>query len=333
MKEENVIMKSAIGVDIGGTNIKVVQVVADGSVLTSVIESTPAEPGVTSEEIKNTVMKILKDVVKDDVVGIGFGIAGIIDRKNGTVIKSPNIPSIDGLHAKEIFEQEFSLPVVVDNDANTYAYGEKWVGAGKNYSNFAVLTLGTGLGGGIIYKSELFEGHVEIGHITIEPRGRFCTCGSLGCLESYASGRAIIDRTISSLEGGTKSMLTECCDGNFYKVTPELIYKNALEGDNLSREVFRETGQYLGMGIANLVNIFSLEAVILGGGLIGAWDLFIEELKQEFMKRTLKPLTTNVEILKSTLKEDGGSIGAAGLILKITGQSGSPEIRSAQSSY
>jgi glucokinase len=316
-------MKSAIGVDIGGTNIKVVQVSADGSVLSSMIEPTPSQIGVTSESIRKTVAGMLKNVLTADVAGIGFGIAGIIDGKNGIVIKSPNISALDGFSVKDVFQKEFGLPVSVENDASTYAYGEKWVGAGKNFNNFAVLTLGTGLGGGVIYNGELFNGHVEVGHMIIEPRGRFCTCGSLGCLESYASGRAIIDRTISSLEGGTKSMLTECCDGNFYKVTPELIYKNALEGDNLSREVFRETGQYLGMGISNLVNIFNLEAVILGGGLLGAWDLFIEELKQEFLKRALKPLSTSVKILKSALQEDGGSIGAAGLILKITGQSGS----------
>ena len=296
-------MSSAIGIDIGGTNIKAVQVSETGNVLTSMTEPTPAETSVSPENIKNVLIKILKNILKDDVIGIGFGIAGLIDRKNGIVIESPNIPAINGFPVKEIFEKEFSLPVVVENDASTYAYGEKWIGAGKGFDNFAVLTLGTGLGGGIIYKGELFEGAAEIGHVVIEPQGRFCTCGSFGCLESYASGRAIVDRAISSLESGTKSMLAECCEGNFYKITPEVIYKNALEGDNLSREVFRETGQYLGIGIANLVNTFSLEAVILGGGLIGAWDLFIEDLKQEFLKRALKPLSSNVEILKTSLKE------------------------------
>lgn len=325
-------MNSVIGVDIGGTNIKVVQVSEEGNILSSMTEPTPTEPGWSSDSIKNVLIKILKNILKDNVIGIGFGIAGLIDRKKGIVIESPNIPAINGFPAKEIFEKEFALPIVVENDANTYAYGEKWIGTGMSFNNFAVLTLGTGLGGGIIYKGELFEGAAEIGHIVIEPQGRFCTCGSFGCLESYASGRAIVDRATSSLESGTKSMLTECCDGNFYKITPELVYKTALEGDNLSREVFRETGQYLGIGIANLVNIFSPEAVIIGGGLIGAWDLFIEELKKEFLKRAFKPLSTNVEILKTTLKEDGGSIGAAGLILKIIKRSGSSENISSQSS-
>lgn len=325
-------MKSAIGVDIGGTNIKVVQVSEEGNILTSMTEPTPTGHGGSSDNIKNVLIKILKNTLKDNVIGIGFGIAGLIDRKNGIVIESPNIPAINGFPAKEIFEKEFSLPVVVENDANTYAYGEKWIGTGKNFNNFAVLTLGTGIGGGVIYRGELFEGAVEIGHMVIEPQGRFCMCGSFGCLESYASGKAIVDRAISSLEGGTKSMLTECCDGNFYKITPELVYKTALEGDNLSREVFREIGQYLGIGIANVVNIFSPDAVILGGGLIGAWDLFIEELKKEFLKRALKSLSTNVEILKTILKEDSGSIGAAGLIFKVINQSGSSEKSAAQSS-
>jgi glucokinase len=261
-------------------------------------------------------------------MGIGFGIAGIIDREHGAVLKSPNIPALNNFAARDTFKNEFSLPVVLENDANMYAYGEKWIGAGKALNNFAVLTLGTGLGGGVIYKGELFEGHVEVGHMIIEPQGRFCTCGSFGCLESYASGRAIVDRVISSLERGTQSLLTECCEGNFYKVTPELIYKNALEGDSLSREVFRETGKYLGMGIANLVNIFNLEAVILGGGLIGALDLFIEDLKEEFFKRAFKSLTMNFEILKTTLKEDGGAIGAAGLVFKNVPSLGPPVVRS-----
>ena len=318
-------MKSAIGIDIGGTNIKVVRVSEKGEILTAVTEPTPAEPGKSPDKIKNVLLKILQNILNDSVIGIGFGIAGLIDRKNGIVIESPNISAINDFRVKEIFEKELSLPVVVENDANAYAYGEKWIGSGKNFNNFVLLTLGTGLGGGITYQGGLFEGAAEIGHMVIEPQGRFCTCGSFGCLESYASGRAIVDRIISALEGGTKSMLIECCDGNFYKITPELVYKTALEGDNLSREVFREVGLYLGIGIGNLVNIFSPEAVILGGGLIGAWDLFIEELKKEFFKRALKPLSADVRILKATLKEDGGSIGAAGLIFKTKNPSGSPE--------
>ncbi len=302
-------MKSAIGVDIGGTNIKVVQVSEQCEILASFTEPTP------STDMKNKLISIIKKVLKEDILGIGFGVAGIIDRKNGVVLESPNIPIINGFPVKETFEKEFSLPVEVENDANACAYGEKWVGAGKNFDNFVVLTIGTGLGGGVIYKGKLFEGAVEVGHMVVEPQGLFCACGSFGCLESYASGKAIVDRTVASLEKGVISILKECCEGNFYKITPELIYETALDGDNLSREVFREAGKYLGIGVANLINIFSPEAIILGGGLIGAWDLFIEDVKKEVSKRALNPLL-NVEILKTTLNEDGGSIGAAGLVFQ-----------------
>jgi len=320
-------MKMAIGIDIGGTNIKVVLVSENGVVLTSQSHPTPSEGH--NENIKDLLLRVLKGIINEealrtfsqgsagvnDIAGIGFGIAGIIDRKNGTVIYSPNIPAINKLQIKDIFEKEFSLPVVVENDANACAYGEKWVGTGKDFDNFIVLTLGTGLGSGLIYKGKPYEGAIEAGHMVIEPSGRPCTCGSSGCLESYASGRAIVDIATSALEKGTESILTQFSDGNYYKITPEDIFKAALEGDSLSRELFRPFGQYLGIGIANLINLLSPEAVIIGGGLVGAWDLFIEGLQKEVSRRALKPLAVNVRILKTILSKNCGSLGAAGLAL------------------
>ncbi|MBI4825562.1 MAG: ROK family protein [Nitrospirae bacterium] len=323
-------MKVAIGVDIGGTNIKTVIVSKEGAVLASRKYPTPSVPkdrsvnaadlftGVLERFLKEESVAALLTPASTEIVGIGIGIAGLIDSKNGVVIESPNIPSINGFHIKEAFEKGFSLPVTVDNDANTCAYGEKWVGVGKNFNSFIMLTLGTGLGSGFIYNGELFTGSFETGHIVIEPNGRLCTCGNLGCLESYASGRAIMERVISSLEKGEASMLTESCGGSFYKITPELIYKTALDGDSLCRKAFREFGHYLGIGIANLINLLSPDAVIIGGGLVGAWELFMQDLQQEASKRSFDPLYANVKIIKSTLTEECGSIGAAGLIFRAT---------------
>jgi glucokinase len=319
-------MKIAIGIDIGGTNTKIILAAEDGRVLQSLQFLTLAASGAGTERFEDLLIKNIRDFLNDEktktlisnikIVGIGIGVAGIVDRNNGKIIKSPNIASADGLPIREIIEKEFSLPVIIENDANAYAYGEKWIGAGRQIDSFIVLTLGTGLGGGHIYNGELYEGPFEIGHIIIEPNGRFCPCGSHGCLESYASGRAIIDRAITSIESGTKSSLVGCCDGNYYKITPELVFQEALDGDNLSREIFREVGHYLGMGLANLINIVSLDAVIIGGGLIGAWDLFIEELTKEAFKRSFKPYSSNIKIIKSTMVKDAGSIGAAGLLFK-----------------
>lgn len=314
-------MRLAVGIDIGGTNTKFVLVSEDGKVLKSEQRPTPLSSALKNAKMDDLLVRDLKEFMKNcpektGIAGIGLGVAGLIDRKNGKVIESPNITAINNLSIREKLENEFSLPVILENDANTYAYGEKWVGAGKDHNNFLVLTLGTGLGGGLIYNGELYEGPAEVGHMTIVPSGRYCTCGSSGCLESYASGRAIVDRVVSSLEKGAESLLSQCCQGNIYKITPEIVYQTAMEGDSLSREAFREAGQFLGIGIANLINVLNLEAVIIGGGLIGAWDMFIEEIKKEVAKRAFKPLSANVEIIKSFLSHDAGSIGAAGLLLK-----------------
>jgi glucokinase len=322
-------MKIAIGMDIGGTNTKFVLASESGEVLSSFKKNTPSS-GEGTENITDVLGSYLKEFLNGDsakkiisdqsvnISGIGIGVAGLIDRKQGKVLQSPNIPALNNIPIKDIFEKEFSLPVVIENDANIYAYGEKWIGAGRGLENFIVLTLGTGLGSGLIYKGELYEGPVEAGHMVIVPSGRYCTCGSSGCLESYASGRAIVDRVISSLEKGMESQLSQCCDGNYYKVTPELVYQQALNGDNLSREIFREVGLFLGIGISNLINILNLDSVIIGGGLIGAWDMFIEELTQEARKRAFKPLSANIKIIKSELTKDAGSIGAAGYLFSKT---------------
>lgn len=325
-------MKVAIGVDIGGTNIKTVIVSKEGAVLASHKYPTPSVPKDGSVDVGDLFTGILKGFLKEEsvtgllspasatpeIAGIGIGIAGLIDSKKGVVIESPNIPFINGFNIKEAFEKEFSMPVIVDNDANTCAYGERWVGAGKSFNSFIMLTLGTGLGSGFIYNGELFTGSFETGHMVIEPSGRLCTCGNLGCLESYSSGRAIMEKVISALEKGEASILTESCGGSFYKITPELIYATALDGDSLCRKAFREFGHYLGIGIANLINLLSPDAVIIGGGLVGAWELFIQDLQQEASKRSFDPLYSKVKIIKSTLTEECGSIGAAGLIFRAT---------------
>jgi glucokinase len=327
-------MKVAIGMDIGGTNTKFVIADENGRVIHSGKSATPVvEKREISEDIRALFIRNLQEFLDDEptrkaladcgdsvhIAGIGIGIAGLVDRRK---LQSPNIAAANGLPLRQVFEEAFSMPVVMENDANVYAFGEKWVGAGKDMDNFIVLTLGTGLGAGLIYEGVLYEGPMEVGHMIIEPKGRFCTCGSHGCLESYASGRAVVDRVINAIEGGINSSLSACCDGNFYKMTPEFVYQNALDGDSLAREVLREVGQYLGIGVANLINILNIDAVIIGGGLVGAWDMFIEELKTEVRKAAFKPLVDDIQILRSALTKEAGAIGAAGFLFnKISGAS------------
>lgn len=188
------------------------------------------------------------------------------------------------------------------------------MGAGKGFNNFVLLTLGTGIGGGIIYDGRLLNVSAEIGHMSIIANGVKCSCGNFGCLESYASARAILDYAVTALEHGTESILREFHQGNVYKLTPEDIYKTALDGDNLSRDVLREAGKYLGVGISNMINIFSPDAIILAGGLIGAWNIYIQEAMKEASKRTFKQLFEKVKIIPSSLGDNAGIIGSSCLV-------------------
>lgn len=298
----------AIGIDLGGTNLRVALVSEEGEIINKV--KVPS-----SERLQEALFDAVASVISADVAAIGLGVAGLVDRERGVVTVSPNLTAIEGLPISEDLKQRFGLPVFIENDANVAALGEKWVGAGRDFSSLVLLTLGTGIGGGIIYEGRLMRVPAEVGHMSIIANGVKCSCGNYGCLESYASARAMLGYAITALEHPTESILREFHQGNIYKLTPEDIYKAALEGDNLSRDVLRETGRYLGVGIANIVNAFSPEAVILAGGLLGAWNIYIKEAIKEASKRTFRQLFNNVKILPSTLGDNAGLVGSAHLAL------------------
>ena len=280
----------AIGIDIGGTNLRVALVSREGEIIRKIKKPS-------SEQALESVFESIAEIRESEFAGIGLGIAGLIDRKKGRIFISPNLQAVEGIEIVEIMKRKFKIPVFIENDANVAALGEKVSGAGKSFDNFVLLTLGTGIGGGIIYHGELLNIAAEIGHMSINPEGEKCPCGNTGCLENYASARAMIARAISMLEKGTESLLKECCKGSFYKVTPENIYLSALEGDTLSREILRDAGKYLGVGLANIINIMSPEAIILTGGLIGAWNIYVQEAIKEASRRALKNLFESVKII------------------------------------
>lgn len=299
----------AIGVDIGGTNIRIALVSRDGNLIKKIKEPT-------SEEILDILLKSVNELFSDGIAGIGIGVAGLIDRENGKLLISPNLHVVEKIDFSSVLKEKFGVPVLLENDANTAALGEQWVGVGKNFSNFILLTLGTGIGGGIIYNKKLLRVSAEIGHMSIDVNGEKCPCGNSGCLETYASARAILSKAISFLEKGRESLLKEYYDGNFYKLTAEDINRAALDGDSLARELLKDTGRYLGVGIASIINIMSPEAIILSGGLIGAWDIYIQEAIREASRRSLKELFEMVKIIPSTLLDNAGIIGSAGLVFQ-----------------
>ncbi|NWF51700.1 MAG: ROK family protein [Nitrospirae bacterium] len=299
----------AIGIDIGGTNVRVALVTDKGVIIKKLKENA-------SENAIDLALKLAEDLLNEEVAGIGLAVAGVIDRKSGKVLVSPNIPSVEGVSLVNIFIERYHLPVFIENDANAAAYGEKWLGIGKEFSNFVLFTLGTGIGGGIVYEKRLLNVSAEIGHMTIHANGERCQCGNSGCLEAYASARALLSKVISALEEGRESLLRGLFNGNFYKLTAEDIYKTALDGDILAREMLKEAGKNLGIGIANMINMMSPEAIILTGGLIGAWDIYIQEAIKEAGKRTFKNLFNKVNIIPSLLGDDAGVFGSAGLVFE-----------------
>jgi glucokinase len=299
----------AIGIDLGGTNLRVALVSRSGEIIRKIKEPT-------SEEIIDSIFKAAGSLFSDEIAGIGIGVAGLVDRKSSMILISPNLHVVERIDLVNEMRGKFRVPVFLENDANAAALGEKWVGAGKGFSNFVLFTLGTGIGGGIIYDKKLLKVSAEIGHMSIDADGEKCPCGNSGCLESYASARAILSKAVSALEKGRESLLRECCGGNFYKLTTEDIYKTALDGDSLARELLKNAGRYLGIGIANIINLMSPESIILAGGLTGAWDIYIQEAMKEASRRALKKLFDRVKITPSSLLDDAGTIGAAGLVFQ-----------------
>lgn len=299
----------AIGADLGGTNLRAALYDSAGRIIEKVKTSSTGDP-------VTTLLSSIEKLYNDGVAGICIGAAGIIDRERGVVIKSPNLHAVEGVDIKERIRRKFSTSVYIENDANTAALGEMWLGAGRNLSSFTLLTLGTGIGGGIIYNGRLMETAAELGHITIEADGRRCTCGNNGCLESYASAWAMTESVIKAIEQEPGSLMKSCCNGNFYRITPEDIYRYALEGDNIARETMKTAGKYLGAGIGSIINIFSPEAVILAGGMIEAWDIYVEEAVKEASKRSLPELFYKTKILPAELRDDAGIAGSAYLVFQ-----------------
>jgi glucokinase len=299
----------AIGIDIGGTNLRVSLVSRSGEIIRKIKEPS-------SKDVVNTLFHSIESLMSDEVAGIGIGVAGLVDSANGRIFISPNLPVIEGIPIASMINDRFSVPVFLENDANTAAIGEKWIGAGKDFANFFLFTLGTGIGGGIIHNRKLLGVPAEIGHMTIEANGEKCPCGNSGCLESYASARAILSKAISALEKGRESPLKNCYGGNFYKLTTEDIYRFSLDGDSLARETLRDAGRYLGIGIANIINLMWPEAIILTGGLAGAWSIYVQEAIKEASRRAFRELFETVKIIPSSLIDDAGIIGAAGLVFE-----------------
>ena len=322
--------KWVIGVDLGGTNI-VVGVLpmdgGDGEVLALKSEPTEAQRGAkyVVDKIVLLIEEARAEVVaqfggtRSDFAGIGIGSPGPLNRPSGTVINTPNL-GWRNFPLRDLVSNAVNLPAVLDNDANCATYGEWWLGAGRNTKTLIGLTLGTGIGGGIVLNGEIFHGVSdaagEIGHMTIEANGRKCPCGNYGCLEAYASGPAIAARAVEGIESGAETMLADLVHGRLDDVTAATVYEAVILGDPYANEVMHETAKFLGAGVANIINIFNPEMVVIAGGVTKAGDHLFVPLRAEVRKRAFKSAMDACQITPAQLPGTAGVIGAAGVFKK-----------------
>ncbi len=304
-----------IGLDIGGTFIRGVLTDKSGKILSFNEIGTPG----TIKEIENGIYNMVEvlstsaTVSKIDIRAIGIGSAGSIDRKKGIIISSTNITCFKNYHIAQNIEKLTGVPVFLENDATIALIGAWWQGNGNRFRNWILITLGTGIGGGVIIDNKVYTGQhgssMEIGHMTIDYNGRDCGCGGKGCLEQYASARALIELAESSLKKNRKSSLSERKTEG--PLTPSVIYEEALKKDETALSVFDEYSHFLGYGIASLINIFNPEAIIIGGGISLAFKLINPKIKKVVKERALKGVWENVQFFPIKDPRTIPSLGAA----------------------
>ena len=312
----------ALGVDLGGTRIKVGVVDEQGRLSNRKEFSTRVVLG--REALIRRIIRIIQRSLSEDAdlhdppAAIGLGAAGMIDVRKGVVLLSPNFPDWQQVPLARLVNEQTGLPTFLDNDANAITYGEKWVGAGKDMNNFACLTLGTGVGSGVMLDGRLWYGSQgsgpEIGHMTIHPKGRRCKCGNRGCLETLASAGWLVK--MASKKRGMESLVPNPSMRERAPLSSKDLYLRALQGDPFCRGLFENLGEALGIAIANLIHILSLEGVVLGGGLSRAATIFLPSLEKEFKKRLTLIAPEKIKIRISRLQEKSGVLGAAGIALE-----------------
>ena len=288
-------MKHIIGVDVGGTTIRAGIVTQDGKIISRIKTNTQTKKG--QKSLINSIVKTIKLLLElyDDVDVIGIGIPGLIDIKKGIVKYSPNLP-LRNVKLGQIIKRKVGKPVCIENDANCFTLGEAKYGAAKNQRHVIGLTIGTGIGSGLILKGQLYHGRgsgAELGHMTININGPRARCGNNGCIESYISVRSILDRA--------KGLRAK---------DPKDVFELAEQGNKKAIKVWEQTGFYLGVAISNFVNIFDPNVIVIGGNITNAWKYFSKEMNKTVKKRAL---VKDVKVVKSKLGDDAGILGAASL--------------------
>lgn len=299
-----------IGVDLGGTNLRAAAIDGNGVLLDQISGTTDYHEGRVAvvTDMVAAIKKLQDNQRNHRLVGVGIGVPGFILIEKGIIVGSNNLPGFDNFPVRDEIEQQLGTTVILENDANAAALGEKWMGAGRDVNELVLFTLGTGIGGGIISGGKIIHGQSgmagELGHMTVYPDGNPCGCGNYGCLEKHASGTYIV----------SMARLLSLGDD----LSPEDVYNLAVSGNERAKMIFRNMGSALGIAIASMVNLFNFPLYLLSGGVLAAWDQFAPAMLTEVKNRSFAFRNTTTMIGKASLGNKAGLYGAAYLPIQRT---------------
>ncbi|MBI2877969.1 MAG: ROK family protein [Candidatus Tectomicrobia bacterium] len=317
----------AVGVDLGGTNVRAILVNDQGTILQRGRSPTEAHlgPERVVDHIASLVCRVLEEgeVGREMLLGVGVGTPGPLNPYTGIVHEAPNLPGWQQIPLRDLLQAKLGAHVQIENDANAAALGEYWFGAGRGAQSLVCLTLGTGLGGGIVLKGEIWRGATymagEIGHMVIQRDGPLCGCGNRGCLEAMVSATGLRDRVRERLKDpGISSPIRSWVEQG-EEVTPERLYREAVQGDPFSQEILREAGKSLGTGLTNVIHILNPEVIVLTGGLMGAREILLEVALKEVQAKAFPWAARQTRIVPGNLGDDAGALGAAALLFASRG--------------
>ncbi|MCC6490401.1 MAG: ROK family glucokinase [Candidatus Hydrogenedentes bacterium] len=313
-----------VGIDLGGTNVKTAVVARNGRLLGKDSRPTRAAegPDVVIDIMVASVEQAMENAGVDpsDLRAVGVGAPGPMNWQTGVVFSPPNLPGWSDVPLADLMSERLNVPAFVDNDANVACWGEFWSGAGREVDSLVCLTLGTGVGGGIVVSGRLLRGidgtAAEIGHICVMRDGRPCNCGAKGCLEAYASVTGMVRTALEGIDAGRPTMLTRMCGADLAKIDGKMISDALQQGDEFAAWVMRETAIWLGTGIGSLINLLNPEMVVLCGGMIAAGDVLFDPIRETALAQSFEVPGKRVQIVPAGLGADSGVIGAAGCALQ-----------------
>jgi glucokinase len=311
--------KYAIGVDLGGTFIKFGIVSAIGKIVHKTFLETNANKGskYVIREIKNGINELL-NIKGYKISGVGIGSPGVVQTKKGTIENPPNFHNWGKVHLGKLIKKEIGIKVFVENDANAAAIGEMIFGAGRNINSFLMVTLGTGVGGGIILNRKLYRGDSggagEIGHISIDYSGNHCNCGSIGCIEAYIGNNYLLKNIKSELNKHPESKILKIIDNNIDLLSTKVISEASKQDDKYAESIIQDVGKLLGCALSSACNLLDISNVIVGGGVSGFGNLLLESIESTMKKRVVKSLQSKIKIIPAKLKNDAGIKGASSLV-------------------